>query len=50
MTTLTVADAEQADLEWLSGLGWQVLHGLDIAPDMPSETTTVIETDVTDLL
>lgn len=35
MTTLNEADVEQAALEWLSGLGWQVLHGLDIAPDMP---------------
>ena len=34
MTTLTEADVEQAALEWLSGLGWQVLHGPDIAPDM----------------
>ena len=36
MTTLTEADVEQAALEWLSGLGWQVLHGPDIAPDMPN--------------
>ena len=36
MTTLTEAEVEQAALEWLSGLGWHVLHGPDIAPDMPS--------------
>ena len=36
MTTLTEADVEQAALEWLSRLGWQVLHGPNIAPDMPN--------------
>ena len=36
MTTLIEADVEQAALEWLSGLGWRVLHGPDIAPDMPN--------------
>ena len=36
MTTLLEADVEQAALEWLSGLGWQVLHGPDIAPEMPT--------------
>ena len=36
MTTLLEADVEQAALEWLSGLGWQVLQGPDIAPDMPN--------------
>ena len=35
MVTLTEADVEQAALEWLSGLGWQVAHGPDIAPDTP---------------
>ena len=35
MTTLTEADVEQAALDWLSGLGWQVLHGPDIAPETP---------------
>ena len=33
MTTLTEADVEQAALEWLATLGWQVAHGPDIAPD-----------------
>ncbi len=33
MTTLTEADVEQAALDWLAGLGWQVAHGRDIAPD-----------------
>ena len=32
MTTLTEAAVEQAALEWLSGLGWQVAYGPDIAP------------------
>ena len=41
MTTLAEADVEQAVLEWLSGVGWQVLHGPDIAPDVPSAMTTV---------
>ena len=35
MTTLTEADVEQATLDWLAGLGWQVAHGPDIAPDTP---------------
>ena len=33
MTTLTEADVEQAALEWLRDLGWQLAHGPDIAPD-----------------
>ena len=36
MTTLTEADVEQAALEWLSGLGWLVAHGQDIAPETPN--------------
>ena len=36
MTTITEADVEHAALDWLSGLGWQVAHGPDIAPDMPN--------------
>ena len=35
MTTLTEADVEQAALDLLSGLGWGVAHGPDIAPDTP---------------
>ena len=35
MTTLTEADVEQAALNWLAALGWQVAHGPDIAPDTP---------------
>ena len=34
-TTLTEADVEQAALDWISALGWQVTHGPDIAPDTP---------------
>ena len=36
MSTLTEAGVEQAGLAWLDGLGWQVAHGPDIAPDTPS--------------
>ena len=36
MTTLTEADVEQAALDWLANLGWEVVHGPDIAPDTPS--------------
>ena len=36
MTTITEADVEQAALEWLSSLGWQVVHGPDIAPGTPN--------------
>ena len=31
MTTITEADVEQAALNWLSALGWQVAHGPEIA-------------------
>ena len=36
MTTITEGDVEQAALDRLSGLGWQVAHGPDIAPDTPN--------------
>ena len=36
MTTITEADVERAALDWLSGLGWQLAHGPDIAPDTPN--------------
>ena len=35
MTPLSEADVEQTALEWLAGLGWQMAHGPDIAPDTP---------------
>ena len=35
MTTITEADVEQAALDWLDGLGWDVVHGPDIAPGTP---------------
>ena len=35
VTTITEADVESAALGWLADLGWQVLHGPDIAPDTP---------------
>ncbi len=37
MTSLTEAVVEQAALAWPSGLGWQVAHGPDIAPDARPE-------------
>ena len=33
MITITEADVEQAALDWLSTLGWQVTHDPDIASD-----------------
>ena len=33
MTTITEAEVEQAALDWLSGLGWAVTHGPDMAPE-----------------
>ncbi|MYC63629.1 MAG: type I restriction endonuclease subunit R [Caldilineaceae bacterium SB0661_bin_34] len=35
MTTLIEDDVEQVALGWLRGLGWQIAHGADIAPDTP---------------
>ena len=35
MTTLTESDVEQAALEWLAELGWQVAQGVDITGDVP---------------
>ena len=35
MTTITEAEVEQAALSWLAGVGWQVSHGPNIAPDTP---------------
>ena len=36
MTTINESVVEEAALEWLAGLGWQVAHGPDIAPDTPN--------------
>ena len=36
MTSLTEADVEQVALDLLSGLGWGVAHGPNIAPDTPN--------------
>ncbi len=36
MATMTESDVEGAALAWLAGLGYAVLHGPDIAPDMPA--------------
>ena len=35
MTTLTESDVEQAALDWLVELGWQVAQGVDITGDVP---------------
>ena len=40
MTSITEADVEQAALDWLSALGWQVAHGPDIAPGTPNAERT----------
>ena len=34
-SVISESDVEDAALEWLSGLGWKVAHGPDIAPDTP---------------
>ena len=36
MATITETDVEQAALEWLAVLGWQIAYGPDIAPDVPN--------------
>ncbi len=35
MTNFTESEVENAALDWLSGLGWSVAHGPDIAPAEP---------------
>ena len=40
MIGLKEAEVEQAAVEWLAGLGWQVAHGPDIAPDTPDAERT----------
>ncbi len=35
MTSITETEVEDAALEWLAGLGWNVVHGSDIAPGTP---------------
>ena len=40
MTTITESTVETAALAWLSAIGWQVVHGPDIAPDTPSAERT----------
>ena len=32
LKTITETEVEDAALEWLAGLGWNVIHGSDIAP------------------
>lgn len=33
MISLTEAEVEVAALEWLAAIGWQTIHGTDVAPD-----------------
>ena len=33
MKTITESEVEEAALEWLAGLGWNVFHGPDIAAE-----------------
>ena len=40
MTTLSESDVEQVALDWLANVGWQVVHGSDIAPDTPGAERT----------
>ena len=39
MTTISEADVEQAALDWLSAVGWQIAHGPDIAPRHPTPSS-----------
>ena len=41
MITLTGANVEQAALDWLAGLGWNVRHGADI-PERAGRVTEVV--------
>ena len=55
MTTLTEAEIEATTLSWLSSLGWQTVHGPDIAPDTPGAeranfTQVVLEERLRDAL
>ena len=36
MTAFTESEVEHAALDWLASVGWRVVHGPDIAPDMPN--------------
>jgi len=35
-TAFTESTVESAAFEWLTGLGYQIMFGPDIAPDMPA--------------
>ena len=37
MTIIAESDIEEAALDWLTELGYDVLHGPDIAPDTPMQ-------------
>ena len=36
LNTIYESDIEEVSLDWLTDLGYTVLHGPDIAPDMPN--------------
>ncbi len=38
--SLDESTVEQASLSWLAALGWQMIHGPDIAPDTPGAERT----------
>ena len=55
MTTISESTVERATLDWLTGLGWKVAHGPDIAPDTRSAeradySQVVLERRVRDVL
>ncbi len=39
-STFTESEVEEAALEWLDGLGWEIAHGPDIAPNSPDAERT----------
>ena len=41
MTVFTASHVEDATLEWLSGLGYAVVHGSAIAPGRPATAERV---------
>ena len=48
MSHITESHVEHAALAWLSGLGYAVLHGLDISPDGPHARTHQLRPSVAD--
>ncbi|MGH7621812.1 MAG: type I restriction endonuclease, partial [Gemmatimonadaceae bacterium] len=40
MTRFTESVVEDAALDWLTAIGWQIAHGPDVAPDTPAAERT----------